>query len=95
MLCDVMVVPRVCHVLHCCLQERLKAVLKEVVDAGNIILFIDEIHTVLGAGKSEGAMDAANIMKPMLARGQLRCIGATTLTEYKKHVEKDPAFERR
>jgi len=76
-------------------EERLKAVLKEVADAGNIILFIDEIHLVLGAGKSEGAMDAANLLKPMLARGQLRCIGATTLTEYRKHVEKDPAFERR
>ena len=76
-------------------EERLKAVLKEVSEAGNIILFIDEIHLVLGAGKAEGAMDAANLLKPMLARGQLRCIGATTLTEYRKHVEKDPAFERR
>jgi ATP-dependent Clp protease ATP-binding subunit ClpB len=76
-------------------EERLKAVLKEVADAGNVILFIDEIHLVLGAGKADGAMDAANLLKPMLARGQLRCIGATTLTEYRKHVEKDPAFERR
>ena len=77
-------------------EERLKAVLNEVVEAeGKIVLFIDEIHLVLGAGKSDGAMDAANLLKPLLARGQLRCIGATTLTEYRQHVEKDPAFERR
>merc|ERR1711916_689 len=77
-------------------EERLKAVLKEVTDAnGEVILFIDEIHTVMGAGKSDGAMDAANLLKPPLARGKLRCIGATTLDEYRKHIEKDSDFERR
>ncbi len=77
-------------------EERLKAVLKEVQDsAGEIILFIDELHTVVGAGKAEGAMDAGNLLKPMLARGELHCIGATTLDEYRKHVEKDAALERR
>jgi ATP-dependent Clp protease ATP-binding subunit ClpB len=77
-------------------EERLKAVVKEVVDAeGEIILFIDEIHTLVGAGKSEGAMDAANILKPALARGDLRAIGATTLDEYQKYIEKDKALERR
>jgi ATP-dependent Clp protease ATP-binding subunit ClpB len=77
-------------------EERLKAVLKEVQDsAGVVILFIDELHTVVGAGKAEGSMDAGNLLKPMLARGELHCIGATTLDEYRKHIEKDAAFERR
>ncbi len=77
-------------------EERLKAVLKEVQEsAGEIVLFIDELHTVVGAGKAEGAMDAGNLLKPMLARGELHCIGATTLDEYRKHVEKDAALERR
>ncbi len=77
-------------------EERLKAVLKEVTGAdGRIILFIDELHTVVGAGKSEGSMDAGNLLKPLLARGELHCIGATTLAEYRKHVEKDAALERR
>jgi ATP-dependent Clp protease ATP-binding subunit ClpB len=77
-------------------EDRLKAVLKEIVDAeGEIILFIDELHTLVGAGAAEGAVDAANLLKPMLARGELRCVGATTLDEYRKHVEKDAALERR
>jgi ATP-dependent Clp protease ATP-binding subunit ClpB len=77
-------------------EERLKAVLKEVTESnGNIVLFIDEIHTVVGAGASQGAMDAGNLLKPMLARGELRCIGATTLDEYRKYIEKDAALERR
>ena len=77
-------------------EDRLKAVLKEVVDAaGEVLLFIDEIHTLVGAGAAEGAMDAANLLKPALARGELRCIGATTLAEYRKHIEKDAALERR
>ena len=77
-------------------EERLKAVLKEVQQAdGRVILFIDELHTIVGAGAAEGAMDAGNLLKPMLARGELHCIGATTLDEYRKHVEKDKALERR
>ena len=77
-------------------EERLKAVLKEVQESnGEIILFIDELHTVVGAGKAEGAMDAGNLLKPMLARGELHCIGATTLDEYRKYIEKDAALERR
>ncbi|HEX2490154.1 MAG TPA: ATP-dependent chaperone ClpB [Blastocatellia bacterium] len=77
-------------------EERLKAVLKEVQESeGEIILFIDELHTVVGAGRAEGAMDAGNLLKPMLARGELHCIGATTLDEYRKHIEKDAALERR
>ena len=77
-------------------EDRLKAVLKEVTDAeGEIILFIDEIHTVVGAGAAEGSVDASNMLKPALARGELRCVGATTLNEYRKYIEKDPALERR
>jgi len=77
-------------------EDRLKAVLKEITAAqGSVILFIDELHTLMGAGAAEGAMDAANLLKPMLARGELRCVGATTLDEYRKHIEKDAALERR
>jgi ATP-dependent Clp protease ATP-binding subunit ClpB len=77
-------------------EDRLKAVLKEITDAqGQVIVFIDELHTIVGAGAAEGAVDAGNMLKPMLARGELRCVGATTLDEYRKHIEKDPALERR
>src|SRR5580765_6741669 len=77
-------------------EDRLKAFLKEIVASeGRVVLFIDELHTLVGAGAAEGATDAANIMKPQLARGELRCVGATTLDEYRKHIEKDPALERR
>ena len=77
-------------------EDRLKAVLKEITDAqGSIVLFIDELHTLIGAGAAEGAMDASNMLKPALARGELRCVGATTLDEYRKHIEKDAALERR
>ncbi len=77
-------------------EERLRSVLKEVTEsAGQIVLFIDELHTVVGAGGNQGAMDAGNLLKPMLARGELRCIGATTIDEYRKYIEKDPALERR
>lgn len=76
-------------------EERLKKVMKEIVVAGNVIIFIDEIHTIIGAGGAEGAIDASNILKPALARGELQCIGATTIDEYRKHIEKDAALERR
>ncbi|MDP9403983.1 MAG: ATP-dependent chaperone ClpB [Actinomycetota bacterium] len=77
-------------------EDRLKAVLKEIADAeGEVVTFVDELHTIVGAGKAEGSMDAGNMIKPMLARGELRLVGATTLDEYRKHVEKDPALERR
>ena len=76
-------------------EERLKAVLQELTGAGDVVLFIDELHTLVGAGKAEGAMDASNMLKPALARGELHCIGATTLDEYQKHIEKDAALARR
>ena len=77
-------------------EERLKAVLTEIRSSdGRIVLFIDELHTIVGAGAAEGAVDAANLLKPMLARGELRAVGATTLDEYRKHIEKDAALERR
>jgi ATP-dependent Clp protease ATP-binding subunit ClpB len=77
-------------------EDRLKAVLKEIqASEGKIVLFIDELHTLVGAGAAEGAIDASNMLKPALARGELRCIGATTLDEYRKYIEKDAALERR
>ena len=76
-------------------EERIKAIMEEVRRCGNIILFLDELHTIVGAGSAEGTMDAANIIKPALARGELQCVGATTLTEYRKYIEKDAALERR
>merc|ERR1712167_16892 len=76
-------------------EERLKKIMEEIKAAGNVILVIDEVHTLIGAGAAEGAIDAANILKPALARGELQCIGATTLDEYRKHIERDAALERR
>src|SRR5690606_22295528 len=77
-------------------EERLKAVLKEITEAeGRYVVFIDEMHTIVGAGAAEGAVDAGNMLKPALARGELRVVGATTLDEYRKHIEKDAALERR
>lgn len=76
-------------------EERIKKVMEEIRNSGNVILFIDEMHTIIGAGAAEGAIDASNILKPALARGEIQCVGATTLDEYRKHVEKDPALERR
>ena len=76
-------------------EDRLKKIMDEIRQAGNIILFIDELHTLIGAGGAEGAIDASNILKPALARGELQCIGATTLDEYRKYIEKDAALERR
>ena len=76
-------------------EDRMKKVMEEIRQAGNIILFIDELHTLIGAGGAEGAIDASNILKPSLARGELQCIGATTLDEYRKYIEKDAALERR
>ncbi len=76
-------------------EERLKKAMEEVTKDGNVILFIDEIHTIIGAGAAEGAIDAANILKPALARGEIQLIGATTLNEYRKYIEKDAALERR
>ena len=79
-----------------CIRDRLKAVLGEVRGSeGRILLFIDELHTIVGAGKTEGSMDAGNLLKPLLARGELHCIGATTLNEYRQYIEKDAALERR
>ena len=76
-------------------EERIKAVINEVRRAGNVILFVDELHTLVGAGGAEGAIDASNVLKPALARGEVQCIGATTFDEYRKYIEKDAALERR
>ena len=76
-------------------EERIKKVIQEVTKAGNVLLFIDELHTIIGAGGAEGAIDASNILKPALARGEIQILGATTITEYRKYVEKDAALERR
>lgn len=76
-------------------EERIKKVIREVTDDGNILLFLDELHTLIGAGGAEGAIDASNILKPSLARGEIQLIGATTITEYRKYIEKDAALERR
>ena len=77
-------------------EDRLKALMREIAEAqGEVILFIDELHTLVGAGAAEGAMDASNMLKPALARGELRCVGATTIDEYRKYIEKDAALERR
>ena len=76
-------------------EERIKAVMDEIRKVKNVILFIDELHTIVGAGSAEGAMDASNIIKPALSRGELQCVGATTLNEYRKYIEKDAALERR
>ena len=76
-------------------EERMKRLIQEVKSAGNVILFLDEVHTIIGAGGAEGAMDASNILKPSLARGEFQLIGATTISEYRKHIEKDAALERR
>jgi ATP-dependent Clp protease ATP-binding subunit ClpC len=76
-------------------EERIKAVMDEIRRTKNVILFIDELHTIVGAGSAEGAMDASNIIKPALSRGELQCVGATTLNEFRKHIEKDSALERR
>ncbi|MGC9008987.1 MAG: AAA family ATPase, partial [Halothiobacillaceae bacterium] len=76
-------------------EERLKKVMKEIREQGDIILFIDELHTLVGAGGAEGAIDASNVLKPALARGEIQCIGATTLDEYRKYIEKDSALDRR
>ena len=76
-------------------EERIKAVMDEIRRSKNVILFIDELHTIVGAGSAEGALDASNIIKPALSRGELQCVGATTLNEYRKHIEKDAALERR